>query len=114
MRIRQPLPQPYTAQTGMQVSWKVQQLRAGVKQLWSNLRVRAADDCRETGRGDVREEIMVGNACGGKPGSHGSQLILLSHACGWGHHYSLSLSLSLHTPASEAEQRGWSIKRLRH
>ena len=30
-------------------------------------------------RRDVREE-MVGNACGGKPGSHGSKGILLSHA----------------------------------
>jgi len=27
----------------------------------------------------VREEIVVGNACGGKPGSHGSKAILLSH-----------------------------------
>ena len=30
-------------------------------------------DCRETDLGDVREETVVGNACGGKPGSHGSQ-----------------------------------------
>ena len=28
-------------------------------------------------RGDVREEIVVGNACGGKLGSHGSEAILL-------------------------------------
>ena len=26
--------------------------------------MRAAVDCRETDRGDVREEIVVGNACG--------------------------------------------------
>ena len=26
---------------------------------------------------DVRGEIVVGNACGGKPGSHGSKAILL-------------------------------------
>ena len=45
--------------------------------LWS--RARAAVDCRETDRGDVREEIVVGNACGGKLGSHGSKVILLSH-----------------------------------
>ena len=32
--------------------------------------------------GDVREEIVVGNACGGKPGSHGSKAILLSHVVG--------------------------------
>ena len=35
---------------------------------------------RETDQGDVREEIVVGNACGGKQGSHGSKVILLSHA----------------------------------
>ena len=46
--------------------------------MWSNPRVRADVDCRETDRGDVREETVVGNACGGKPGSHGSKAILLS------------------------------------
>ena len=30
--------------------------------MWSNPRMRAAVDCRETDQGDVREEIMVGNA----------------------------------------------------
>ena len=30
----------------------------------------------------MREEILVGNAGGGKPGSHGSKEILLSHAQG--------------------------------
>ena len=29
--------------------------------MWNNLRVKAADDCRETDGGDVREEIVVGN-----------------------------------------------------
>ena len=42
--------------------------------------MKVALDCRETDRGDVREETVVGNACGGKPGSHGSKAILLSHA----------------------------------
>ena len=42
--------------------------------------MRAALDCREMDRGGVREEILVGNACGGTPGSHGSKAILLSHA----------------------------------
>ena len=37
-------------------------------------------DCGETDEGDVREEIVVGNACGGKRGSHGSKATLLSHA----------------------------------
>ena len=41
--------------------------------------MRAAVDCRETDRGNVKEETVVGNACGGKPGSYGSKVILLSH-----------------------------------
>ena len=48
--------------------------------MWSNPRVRAVVDCREMDQGDVREEIVVGNAYGRKPGSHGSNMILLSHA----------------------------------
>ena len=47
--------------------------------MWSNLRVRAAVDRREMDQEDVREETVVGNAFGGKPGSHGSKVILLSH-----------------------------------
>ena len=39
--------------------------------------MRAAVDYRETDGGDVREEIMVRNACGEKPGSHVSKVILL-------------------------------------
>ena len=31
---------------------------------------------------DVMEETVAGNTCGGKPGSHGSKGILLSHAEG--------------------------------
>ena len=41
--------------------------------------MRTAVDCGETDRGDVREETMVGNVGGGKPGSHGSRATLLSH-----------------------------------
>ena len=48
--------------------------------MWSNPRARAADDCGEMDPGDVREETVVGNACGGKPGSHGSEAVLLRHA----------------------------------
>ena len=40
---------------------------------------RAAVDCREMDGGDVREEILVGDVCGGKLGGHGSKVILLSH-----------------------------------
>ena len=75
MRIRQSLPLPYIPQTGMQVPWKAQRLGAGVEGLWSNPRARAAVDCGETDR----EEIVVGNACGRKLGSHGSKEILLSY-----------------------------------
>ena len=38
--------------------------------------MRAPVDCGEMDRGDAREETMVGNASGGKPGSHGRQQIL--------------------------------------
>ena len=42
--------------------------------------MRAGVDCRETDLGEVREEIVVQNAGGGRPGIHGSKAILLSHA----------------------------------
>ena len=41
--------------------------------------MRASVDCGETDGGDVREEIVGGNACGGKLGVRGSKAILLSH-----------------------------------
>ena len=47
--------------------------------MWSNPRARAAVDCSKTDQGDVREEIMVGNASARKPGSLGSKAVLLSH-----------------------------------
>ena len=50
--------------------------------MWRNPRARAAVDCRETDQGDVREETVVRNAHGGKPGSHGSKAILLSRIAG--------------------------------
>ena len=57
--------------------------------------MRAAVDCGEMDRGDVREETVVGNACGGNPGSHGSKAILLSHMY-WGGSITIA-SLSPHT-----------------
>ena len=48
----------------------------------SNPRVRAAVDHGETDQGDVREEIVVGNAGGQMPGRHGIKAILLSHTFG--------------------------------
>ena len=38
--------------------------------------------CGEMERGGVREETAVGYTCGGKPGSHGSKAISLSHMYG--------------------------------
>ena len=47
--------------------------------MWSNLRARAAVDCGETDGEEVRKEIVEGSVCGGKLGSPGSKVILLSH-----------------------------------
>ena len=81
MRIRQSLLQPYVPWTGMRAPWGPSQwLGAGVWGVWSDPRARAAIDYGETDQGDVREETVVGNACEGKLGSHGSKAILLSHA----------------------------------
>ena len=82
MRIRQSLRQPYIPRTGMRVSWKVQRLGTGIWGVWRDHRARAVVDCGETDGGEGREETVVGNACGGKLGSHGSKAILLSHAVG--------------------------------
>jgi len=40
--------------------------------------VRTAIYCEEMDRGDVGEETVVGNTCGRKSGSYGSEGILLS------------------------------------
>ena len=59
--------------------------------------MRAAVDCGETDRGDVREEIVVGNACGGKPGD-------TAKSCtGWSHHNSLSLPTGQHQQLNNRE-----------
>ena len=79
MRIRQSLLMPYIPRTGTQVPRKAQRLGAEIWGLWSNPRVRAAVNCRGTDQGDVKEETVVGNAGGGKLGSNGSKVILLSH-----------------------------------
>ena len=64
----------------MRVPWKVQRLGARVREVWNNPRVKAAVDFGEMDQGEVREEIVMGIACGGKAGSQGSTVILLSHA----------------------------------
>jgi len=48
MKIRQSLPQPYIAWTGIRVPWKVQWLGAGVWGMWNDSRVRSAVDCGGT------------------------------------------------------------------
>ena len=45
----------------------------------TNLRAKVAVDCGKKARGVVREEIIVGNAFGGKLGSYGGKVTLLSH-----------------------------------
>ena len=65
--------------------------------------MRAAVDCRKMDRGGMREEIVVGNASGGKPGSHGSKVILLVKRRGWSHHHSLSPTTRQHWQLSNRE-----------
>ena len=71
--------------------------------MWSNPRARAAVDCRATDRGDVREETVVENACGGKTGSRASKVILLSHGRVWRHHYSFFLTTCQHGQLNSRE-----------
>ena len=58
------MPQPYIRRGGLELYQKGQGLGAGVEGLWGNPRARAAVDCGETDQGDVRWEIVVGNAYG--------------------------------------------------
>ena len=51
----------------------------------------AAVDCGEMDPGDVREETVVGNARGGKPGSHEARWYCGVTQRGWSPHHSLSL-----------------------
>ena len=44
---------------------------------------RGAIDCGETDQGDTREETVVGNACGGKLGNHGSKAICIVFQLGF-------------------------------
>lgn len=49
----------------------------------NNLRaVRTAVDCRKMVQVDMREETISKNALGGKPGSYGGRVILLSYTHG--------------------------------
>ena len=47
-----------------------------------NLRVRSAVACREMAQGNMKEEIVVGNAWGGKPNSQEGKAKLPSHTQG--------------------------------
>ena len=46
--------------------------------------MQAAVECGEMDQGDMREEIVAGNACGRKPGSHGSKAITAESQVGGG------------------------------
>ena len=59
--------------------------------------MRSAVDCREMAPRDVREEITEGNDFGGKSGSHGGGVILLSHMQGDG----AITVVSPHVPADQ-------------
>ena len=48
--------------------------------MWNNPRAKAAVDCGERNQEDMREETVVGNACGGKLVNLVSKVILLSYA----------------------------------
>ena len=67
MRIRQSLPQPYIPQTGT-VSVEGSAAGSCSLEIVEQFQGGAAVDYGETDQGDVREEIVAGNACGGKPG----------------------------------------------
>ena len=67
----------------------------------SNPGARAAAECRETGGGDVREEIVVRSASRGKPGSRGS-MVITTESCAEGGAMTIA-SLSPHASIS-AEQ----------
>ena len=41
--------------------------------------MRSAVDCWDIAQGHVKKEIVVANACGGKPGRHGGKAVLLSN-----------------------------------
>jgi len=73
--------------------------------LWSN--PRAAVDYRETNGGDVREEIVVGNAGGGKSGSRGSKMIVLSHTQRGG-------AITITSLSTHANMSCWTIESLAH
>ena len=60
--------------------------------------MKAAVYCGEMERGGVKEETVLGYACGGKSGSQGSKATSLSHMYGGG---AITLaSLSLHASIS--------------
>ena len=71
--------------------------------------MRAAVNCEEMDRGDVREETAVENACGGKSGSHGSEAIPRSHAQGV---EPAPSPVSAHIPPPAGEQQRLAFRHL--
>ena len=66
----------------MKVPWNVWQIGSRIQGLESNPRERFAVYYGEMARGDMKEEIMVGNIFGGKLGCRGGKVILQSHTQG--------------------------------
>ena len=65
--------------------------------------MRAVIDCGKTDGGDVREEMVVGNACGGKLSSHESKAILLRSHIGDGTITTASLPSCQHQQLNNRE-----------
>ena len=66
----------------MRVPWKAQWLGAGDWEYGVIPGRGLLLTVMKTDSREVREETVIGNACGGKLGSHGSKAMLLSHAFG--------------------------------
>ena len=84
-------------------------LKHSVAGSWSIEIGKQGEDCCWHAQGDIREEIVAGNAFGGKPGSHGGRAILLSHTQRVEPHWSLSFPTHQRWKLTNRErtQRGW-------
>ena len=80
----------------------------------NNPRVRSAVDCGGDNQGDMREETVVGNACGGKLGSRGGKAILLNLTQGVGTSLKPLSFPTCQLNNRERLRREWSLKCLTH
>ena len=75
--------------------------------MWTNLRARAAVGCGETDRGVAREEIVVGNACGGNGRKAWKQGDTAESHVGGG-------AITIASLSPHANISNWTIERLAH